>query len=322
MGNLREQEVHSAALLGLGFIPGEVHYAAKGSGVPYGFFRDARKVTTSRLHTTIKDAYSAVGRSNGNNNVIVLSPDSHTQSIALTFDKNMTHLVGDYPAALMNQRSRIGHDANFDALLTLSGYGNLLQSLYLMHGRGSATNLHALEITGASNTVKNCHIGGPMHATEAGTAGYSALELTGALECYFKDSVFGIDTIARSAANSILRLGAGASRNIFEDCLFLSMASAGTPYFIEVLASVTFGWTLFKNCQFINFSSNWASPLTVGILNSSPSYSHRLAFDSKCSFYGVTDVIDLAGETSVMFGTVPYTASALFNGLVVNPDVS
>lgn len=316
MGNLREHDVHSAVLAQLGFVPGEIHYVGLGSGVPYGFWRDNRRIPASRLHTAIVNAYDAAGRQNGNNNVLVLSPDSHSQAAALTFNKNMTHLVGAYPASRMNLRSRIGHSDDFDALLTLSGYGNLLQNLYFMHGRGSATNLHCLEITGDRNTLKNVHLGGPMNATEAGTAGYSTLELTGGEECYFKNCVFGTDTIARSAANCVLRIGANATRAVFEDCIFVSRASAGTPYFIEVLVGTTDFWTLFKNCQFINTGT----ALTVGILNSSPAYAHKLLFDSKCGFFGVTDVIAEAGEGSVYFAGGNYVADATTLGLAVNPN--
>jgi len=305
MGNLREHEVHSAALMGLGFVPGEVHYAAKGTAVPYGFLRDNRKLMASRLHPTILEAYKTAGTINGNNNVVVVSPDSHTQSAALTLDKNMTHVVGAYPSVMMSQRSRIGHDANVDALITLSGYGNLLKNLYVMHGRGSATNLHAMEITGERNSLQNFHLGGPMHATEAGTAGYSNLELTAAAECYFKSCVFGTDTIARSAANSILRIGAQGVRNIFEDCVFLMSASAATPYFIEILVGVTYGWTLFRNCQFINTGT----ALTVGILNSSVAYGHKLIFDSQSFMVGATDVIAAAGEASVVQGNGGFCAA-------------
>jgi len=318
MGNLREHDVHSAVIAQLGFMPGAVHYAGKGSGVPYGFLRDDRRIPASRLHTSIVDAYDAAGRQNGNNNVIVLTPDSHSQAAALTFNKNMTHLVGAYPAAMMNLRSRIGHSDDFDALLTLSGYGNLLQNLYFMHGRGSATNLHCMEITGDRNTLKNVHLGGPMNQTEADTAGYSVLELTGAKETYLKDCVLGIETMERGAANTILRLGADSSRNIFENCLFLSMADANTPYFIEILVGLTYGWTLFKNCLFINHSTSWGSDLTVAVKQSST--NHRLIFDSKCAMFGVTDVVAEADEAEMWIAAVPYAAAAVGNLLKVTPD--
>ena len=96
-------------------------------------------------------------------------------------------------------------------------------------------------------------------------------------------------------------------------------ASAATPYFIEVLAGVTYGWSLFKNCQFINTGTS----LTVGILNSSVAYGHKLIFDNRCFMVGATDAIAVAGEGSVAIGTVPWaSADKLFNLLTITPDVS
>ena len=306
MGSLRENELHSAAVAQLGFIPGAIHYAGKASAVPYGFLRDDRKLVASRLHSSISDAYLAAGVQNGNNNVVMLTPDSHSQAAGLTFDKNMTHLVGMYPGMPLNLRSRIGHSADFDALLTISGYGNLLKSIYLMHGRGSATNLHGIEITGERNMLENVHIGGPMHLTESGTAGYSTLELTAAVECYFKNCTFGTDTIARADSNTILRIGAESVRNVFENCIFLMSSSVGDSYFIEVLSTVTFSWTLFKNCQFL---TPYGTAAAVGILNSSNAYAHQLLFDSRCSMFGATDAIAAAGEATVLQGNGGFCAA-------------
>lgn len=302
---LRENEIHAAALAQLGFIPGEIHYVALGSGVPYGFHRDNRRVPASRLHTTIGDAYDAAGRQNGNNNVVLVSPDSHSQAAALTFNKNMTHLIGMYPGMLMNLRSRIGHSVTVSPLVTLSGYGNLLKNLYFMYG-AAATDLIGMQITGERNMLENVHIGGPMAALQAAEATFTVLDLVGCSESYFKNCVFGTDTIARAAANSVLRIGANAVRNVFENCTFLMHSSVGDSYFIEVVVGSTFSWTLFKNCQFI---TTYGTAATVGILNSSVAYGHKLLFDSRCAMFGATDAIAAAGEASVLQGNGGYCAA-------------
>jgi hypothetical protein len=305
MGNLREHELHAANVAQLGFIPGACHYAALGSGVPYGFLRDNRRVPASRLHLSIVDAYDAAGRQNGNNNVVFVTPDSHTQAVALSLDKNMTHLVGMYPQMPMNQRSRIGHSVTVSPMLTLSGYGNLLKNLYFMHGI-AATDLIGMQITGERNMLENVHIGGPMAALQSAEATYATLDLVGASECYFKDCTFGTDTIARTDSNCVLRIGAGAVRNVFENCTFLMHSSVGDSYFIEVVVGSTFSWTLFKNCQFITI---YGTAAAVGILNSSVAYGHKLLFDSRCAMFGATDAIAAAGEASVLQGNGGYCAA-------------
>jgi hypothetical protein len=202
----------------------------------------------------------------------------------------------------------------------VSGSGNSLRNLYFMHGRGDAGNLTCLSLTGDRNSFYNCHFGGPMHQTEADTAGYELLSMVGCEESYFKDCTFGIDTIERGAANTLLEIGAGASRNIFENCIFLSMSDASTPYFISVLSGSTFGWTMFKECLFLNYSSNWASDLTVAALIACTDTQHRLIFDSKCSFFGVTDVVAANREGSCLVASVPYTDAATQNLLGTTAD--
>lgn len=302
----------------------EHFYVATANGVTHDYLTTNAGIPSANIYTTIAEAHTAASVNDGINNVVHLSPDSHTQSSALTWSANMTHLVGMYPEAQMNQRSRIGHDANFDALLTVSGYGNLFKNLYFMHGRGSTTNQHAVEITGDRNSFINCHIGGPMHATEAGSATYGLLELTGAQECYFKNCVIGIETIARSAANSILRIGTGSSRNIFENCTFLSMSSADTPYFVEIASGVTYGWTLFKNCVFLNNSSSWATDLALGINFAPATTAHRVLMDSGCMFFNTTDVVAGAKEAGVKIGSVPAANTSVTGavgiGLPLQPD--
>ena len=305
MGNLRELELHTAAVAQLGFITGACHYAALGSGRPCGFLRDDRRLPSSRLHMNIVDAYDAAGRQNGNNNVIFVTPDSHPQGAALTLNKNMTHLVGMYPGMPMNGRARIGHSTSVSPLLTLSGYGNLLKNLYFMHG-GAAGDLIGMQITGERNMLENVHIGGPMAAAQAAEVTYATLDLTGCSEGYFKKCTFGTDTVARTNSNCILRIGAGSVRNTFEDCTFLMCSGVGDSYFIEVLVGSTFSWTMFKNCRFI---TAYGTAATVGILNSSVSYGHKLLFDSQCAMFNATDAIAAAGEASVLQGNGGFNAA-------------
>ena len=118
------------------------HRICDAGGILESYLQADAAVPASKLHYTISDAL--INMVTGRNDFAILSLESHTQSAALDWSKNLTHLVGSYPEAMSAQRSRIGHDANFSPLLTVSGYGNLFANLYFMYGRGSATNLICL----------------------------------------------------------------------------------------------------------------------------------------------------------------------------------
>jgi len=307
MGNLREHDVHSAVMAQLGFVPGAVHYAALGSGVPYGFLRDDRRIPASRLHTTIVDAYDAAGRQNGNNNVIFLSPDAHVQTAGLTFNKNLTHLVGMYPEAFQNQRSRIDHSVTIASFLTVTGYGNLFKNLYFMYGSANATDLNCLTDTGGRNNYVNCHFL-VEHTTPVDQATFDLVRL-GSNEFYFKNCFFGNDTVAWTNGNMIeFQATTDPPRAVFENCIFLMNADNAQVTFLKAIAGLGRCLIMFKNCQFINMGTT----LTLAIDGTGLS-NGRMYFDQLCSFWGVTDVVAAAHEAYVLCGAATYTAAATSN---------
>jgi len=315
MGNLREHELHTANVAQLGFVPGACHYAAKGSGVPYGFLRDDRRIPSSRLHMSFPDAYDAAGRQNGNNNVIFLTPDNHTQAGALTLDKNLTHLVGMYPEAFQNQRSRMGHAAvTVPSFLSVTGYGNLLKNLYFMYGGAFATDLNLLTDTGGRNTYMNCHFL-IEHTTPVDQANFDLVRL-GSNELYFKNCFFGNDTVAWTHGNMIeFQATTDPPRAVFENCIFLMNADNAQVTFLKAVAGLGRCLIMFKNCQFINMGTT----LTLAI-DGTGLGNGRMYFDQLCSFHGVTDVVAAAKEAYVLCGAATYTAAATENLLGKSVD--
>lgn len=298
---LREWEFHLAQLSGLDFMPGECHVAALGSGNPYSFWRDDRRVPSNRLHTSVHDAYTAVGVKNNNNNTVFLTPDTHVWATAVTWAKSNTHLVGMSPGGIGNP-CKITQSANFAASLVVSGDGNHFKNFAIEHGRGNAANLNALSLTGDFNVFEGIHFNGPFHATEADTAGYGTIDITGGVQNLFKNCIIGSRGFTRGAANTLLRLGAGSFGNTFENCLFLSYGDEATPYFIESAAGLATEYTIFKNCQFIHWSADWGTPLTIAINNAGAADDHFFLFDSQSHFVGVTDVVAATKEATVLQG--------------------
>lgn len=243
-----------------------------------------------------------------------------TLTEGLTWAKSYTSLIGRSAPSLYNTRARIGHAGTIvPTLLTVSGSSNHFKNIYLMHGISSATEVTCLSVTGSRNVFEKCHIGGPMDATQAASANQKTLSIAGA-ENYFKNCVIGVDTIARTAAGTLLNLASGSKRNVFEDCIFLTSAgSGGTGTFHITVAAGCDRYSLFRNCQFINWSANQAYPLTY-LISWGSSTTSTLYFDNRCGIAGITDVVATGDVGKIWWGTTTTTANVL--GLYANPAVS
>jgi len=312
----KDAGISPSKILGGGMVgAANIIYCAKSGGETNAYFES--RVDTNSFKETISAAHSAAV--SGRNDVIVLSPDSHTQSSALTWSKNMTHLVGAYPQTLFNQRARIGHDADFATLLTVSGYGNLFANLYFMHGRGSATNVNLMTVSGNRNTFQNVHFGGPFNQTEGDAAAYDLIRITGAEE-YFKDCVFGTDTIDQSVG-SVIELASTSTRVVFENCIFNMRADANAPFFIKILSGGGNRHYYFKNCQFLNWG---ASALTYGVDFGAAldGTTCKVFFDNQCNFIGVTDIVKATAESYVYLGLTAASTTDTAFGLSTHPNVS
>ena len=312
----RLRDIASSALGRLG-IPGiaDVHICADADGgAPYSYWEQYCHGNQNFFHTDIETALGLM--TTGRNDVLLLTPDNHTQGDSITWNKNMTHLIGMFPPAMMNQRSRIGHNANFSKLLDVTGYGNLFANLYFMYGRGNAANLNCLTVSGERNSFMNCHfLCG--HATEADTATFKLIDIR-CNEGYFKKCVFGQDTIAWGATDLMQLYGAAdrSCRVIFEDCLFiLKQDAGGDGNFISTVAGMGAGVAFFLNCQFVNIGTAMTLAIDgTGLGNA------KLYFDSRCAFANVTDICTNTKDTNVYCG-FDYGASADSSNLIAGfPD--
>lgn len=295
---------------------GEEHYIySSGTAAPYSYQRTKREA--AKLHSTLALAHTAM--TTHRNDQALLSPENHSLAATLTWSKSLTHLVGDYPPGMMNHRARIGHSANFTPFMTVSGYGNTFENLYMMHGRGSATNLVGLNITGNRNTFRRCHIAGPLHTTEGDEAGYTLIQLDAA-ETSFEECVIGIDTTAFTAAGCLVKFGNAVEppRSTFKDCIFLMNADAAAPFFFNVEAGAGAGLATFQNCLMVNIGT----AIDYGI-NGAGLGNFKMFFDINCSFGGTSDIVAAAKESNIMVGHGGYVSADLLNNLIATkPDVS
>jgi hypothetical protein len=304
----------AATLAGMG-IPGvgEIHMLTRsGAYAPYAYWTDL--VDPDRDHTSLVTAEAAM--TTGRNDVLLVSPDNHSQAAAVTWDLNCSHMVGMSPPGRMNMRSRIGHSANFTPLLTVSGYGNSFHNIYFMHGRGNAANLNCLTVSGDRNSFIRCHFL-PASATEFDTAGYKLVTLNCG-EGYFYKCFFGGDTVAMGATDLIRIYGASdrSCRVVFEDCIFLvNQDAGGDGNFIETVAGNGSGVVWFLNCQFVNIGTSMTLAIDgTGLGN------QKFFFDSRCVFANVGDIVTNGKDTNIYCG-FDYGASADESNLIAGfPD--
>lgn len=317
----RMRDLANAALTAAGLIgASEARIVANGStNSPYQYWE--RWAGPEYFHSSISTAYALC--TGGRNEVLLITPDSHAQAAALTFSKNMVHVIGMYGEAFQNHRSRVGHSVTVSPLVTVSGQGSTFANLYFPYGLANATDLILLRVTGNRNTFKNCHFL-PTNATPLDEAGFILIDLQAA-ETYFKNCYFGGDTVAWSAGTMVnFAASAEPPRVVFENCIFVMNSDAAGVTFLKTVAGLGRCTIVFKNCQLVNLGT----ALTLGI-DGTGLGNAKMIFDYNSFFAGVTDVVTAAAEASVFcapsnmaVNQVNTTSSKLFNMIATNPDVS
>jgi hypothetical protein len=270
-------------------------------------------------HTTITAAHAAC--TSGRNDVVLLSPNNHSQAATITWSNNMNHLIGMYGPAMMNMRTRIIHSVTVDPLLHVTGYGCTFANLYTSYAETDlATDLTCLKVTGNRNSFVHCHWGGPMGATAADQAGFAMVrfaETSGGdgLEHYFRNCTIGIETIAWSAGTMFRT--AGTPRLVFENCIFLMRSDANGVTFFDGTAGDGAGFVMLRNCTGINLGTALTVAIgSTGIASATDYILHNSGFT------GATDLIAAADEAKAIMIAQPNDATTgdLFAGLGIPAD--
>jgi len=184
---------------------------------------------------------------------------SDYQAVPLVWDKDLVHLIGAGAGSPFGSRARVGWASDYvgtGCLFTLSASGCFIKNMLFVVDVASANPVGCVNVTGERNVFENCQFAGMADAL-LDTANNYSLRVSGG-ENYFRHCIIGVDTIPRGTGdNSELVLASSGSgegaRNMFEDCLFVTMAEANTHQFVKRPASASDRSTIFKNCQFINF---------------------------------------------------------------------
>ena len=197
---------------------------------------------------------------------LVATDSADTVTETITWDKDFTHLIGlgsSVPG--VGQRCRIVGGATVDVnpVMTIAGKGGIFRNLQIGNESDAAADSGAGVVTADRCYFENVFFAGMVHATPADRAAAFSLKLTGAHENYFYHCSIGTDTVIRAAANSELIMEVGSSKNLFDDCRFLSHSATAGKFLVHVLTSTTpQGLNSYKDCLFYNNWTNWGGELT------------------------------------------------------------
>lgn len=236
-------------------------------GIPYigkVFYVDPTSGNDSNGGVRPTDAYKTVANAEDdmttyNHDIVVVLPSGTSgtaETATITWDKHYCHLIGNTAPVMISQRSRVLTTTDsVDPCWTISGNGNIFKNVQL--ATYQASNDVLVNLTGDRNYFENVHFAGIGHATAGDDATARCVVLNGAEENYFKNCVFGLDTVLRSTTNATIEFDGGAARNIFDNCIFnAAIDNAGVIHVKETDSSGSDRFQLFRNCGFISFSVN------------------------------------------------------------------
>lgn len=223
--------------------------------------------------------------------VVLGSATALTLTTALTWNLNLTHLIGMGAPTPYGKRTRIISGADdLSPLITISGYGCIFKNLRIVHEQADDTGslVNVSLIAGAHrNFFENVEFAGCATASSAIDTGCS-LKITAASENYFKDCVIGLDTIVQATGcMAMVVAGSGAARNRFDRCIFAGYAGHNNAGLVEVLdgTSMDRAW-VFRDCEFINLGSN---TMASAFIFTNPDNRWKRMFLINCWGHGFTD---------------------------------
>lgn len=275
-------------------------------------------LTAASAKSTLLAAYNLT-RNNRNDGVIFLGgATAYQPSAAFTWSNSYTHLIGatnSLPG--MGQRARIVNAAANDlaVLFTLSGNGCLMQNIQWFDGKDSAADGACVLVSGSRNHFVNCFIAGMGDATASGPAtraGSYGLTVSGAENAFTKCHI-GIDTIARTAANSELIVS--GARNTFDECMIECYSETAGKFLVKIDNSGgDLRWTRFHNCGFYNYTVNWATGITNAFSMPASGSTHDVILTGANYFHkGMT----VADNLTHIYSAAPVPNAGF--GIAVNP---
>jgi hypothetical protein len=249
---------------------------------------------------TVAEAYDRC--TTNRNDIVLLFSEGNTSAATtdywtskLTWDKDLTHLIGVCAPTRIGMRSRISQlstTTGINGLLTISGDSCVFANFLIHQGLEDATSQNAITVSGTRNYFKNVNVQGLLGQAQASAGALAQVTLSGAEENTFEECVFGADTVGQGA-NSCITMASDSRDNIFKGCYFVTCATDANFCFVRVADNCALGFTLLENCVFIN-SPTAAGAVTAVTLAIGPSKSiadlDGVILVSNAATTGVTDM--------------------------------
>jgi hypothetical protein len=251
-------------------------------------------LTPQSANTNLETLYALLRTGYNDGIVFIGGATAYQPSTAggILWSKNLTHLVGatnGLPG--MGQRARIVNAAANDLsiLITFSGSGCLVANMQFFDGKDSAADGACVLNSGNRNHFVNCFIAGMGDATASGPAtraGSYSLKVSGLENC-FTDCTIGLDTIERTGANTELWVTGG--RNRFIHCDIRCHSTTAGKFLVTIdNAAGDIRDTIFDNCFFFCYSSNWAAGINNAFDMPSGGSTHWVILQGDCTLLGTS----------------------------------
>jgi len=279
---------------------------------------------TGASDNPFKTLGQAISVAQANNNDVVAFEGTIHLTSTLTWNKNQVHLIGMCAPLMRGKRARISVSGTtaFSPMVSVTGSGCNFRNFGTFYGFNSASN-NAIpwQDTGGRNSYDVVEFLGFGDGTAStGTANLTAARSfvlnTSTGETTFRKCVFGVDTVARGAANFNVEILGGAPRITFEDCDFEALlASGGTGgSFLKIGAAGIDRYVNFKNCRFLSDVKSTGSTMTQAF-NISGTAGGLIMMD-QCTTVGATHLETTPTNIIFVNNSAPSTVADV--GIAVN----
>jgi hypothetical protein len=220
--------------------------------------------------------------------IFIAGATSYAPTATLTWSKSYCHLIGtSAPLQGVGQRCRVVGTSGNDLteVITLSGSGCIFKNIQIANFGDADADAGAMTVSGSRNLLLNCFVAGMGHATPAARAGSYSMKVSGA-ENNIVNSTVGLDTIVRAAANSELHVS--GERNRFIKCDVRSNSVTAGKFLVKIDNSGgDIRDTIFDDCLFVNYTTNWATGITNAFDMPAAGATHNVILRGNCQVVGV-----------------------------------
>jgi hypothetical protein len=261
-------------------------------------------LTMETAYATLEQAYDTV--TSNNHDVIVMSGNSgHALADEIVWAKNRVHVVGlGGGHRYMGQRTRITLPVTTGsaiAALKVTGVGNTFTNLKITSSDTLSTSVYCVADGGEFSQWNYCWFEKDTDLDQTGAAELLCNADTGFYNhCTFGNMIYRPSVARQNVLFTRETITGKVARDvIFEDCLFLSFASATTFVNLRATGNDIERLALFKDCLFASKAGSSAQALVCGIASALTDAEITLMH---CAAQNITDI---AAASSGVFTTSP-----------------